>query len=148
LPLADDLNAKHPIWNSVVSNPMGANLLYINKFEISVPQCSTHYCPAENGDMLNIVVHKNIRVSEVIVSDILDLDHLPFVFNLLNHVRPRNLSDPVDKFTDWERFQCLTSELISPRIQINSGEEADKVAHGFTASIAVAYRLSRLCLHL
>jgi hypothetical protein len=53
-----------------------------------------------------------------------------------------NLSGPVNKFTDWERFQSLVSELISSRIQINSGEEADKGAHDFTASIVLGYGLS------
>jgi hypothetical protein len=64
--MAGDLNAKHPFWKSVVSNPSGAkllNLLYINEFEISAPECPTHYCPAGNGDMLNIFVHKNVQVS-------------------------------------------------------------------------------------
>jgi hypothetical protein len=60
---------------------------------------------------------------------------------LQDHIRTKNLSDLVDKFTDWEQFQSLASKLISPRIQINMGEEADKVARGFTASIASAYRL-------
>jgi hypothetical protein len=46
------------------------------------------------------------------------------------------LSEPVDKFTDWEQFQSLASELIAPRIQINSKEEADKEARDFTAFIA------------
>jgi hypothetical protein len=48
--------------------------------------------------VLDIVVHKNVQLSEVIISDILDFDHLPIVFNLLDHVRTRNLSDRVDKF--------------------------------------------------
>jgi hypothetical protein len=30
-------------------------------------------------------------------------------------------SDPVEKFTDWEQFQSLASEIILPRIQINFG---------------------------
>jgi hypothetical protein len=55
---------------------------------------------------LGIVVHKNVRLSEVIVSDILDSDHLPVVFHF------SNLSNPVDKFTDWERYQSLASKLI------------------------------------
>jgi hypothetical protein len=76
--------------------------------------------------MLNIVVHKNVCLSEVIVSDILDSDHLPIIFHLLDHVRTRNLSDLVDKFTDWEWFQSLAPELISSRIQINSWGEGEK----------------------
>jgi hypothetical protein len=83
-------------------------------------------------------VHKNVRLSEVIVSDILDSGHLPVVFHLLDHVRTGDISDPVGKFTDWERFQSLASELISPGILINAGEEADKAASNFTASIASA----------
>jgi hypothetical protein len=51
-------------------------------------------------------------------------------------VKIGNLSEPVEKFTDWERFQSLALELISPRIEINSGVEADKAARDFTASIA------------
>jgi hypothetical protein len=78
------------------------NLLHINEFEISAPQCPTHYSPMGIGDMLDIVVLKSARLSEVIVSDILGSDHLPIVFHLLDHVRTRTLSDLVDKFTDWE----------------------------------------------
>jgi hypothetical protein len=48
-----------------------------------------------------------------------------------------NLSDPTEKFTDWERFQSLASELISPKVEINKRLEAD-----FTASIPSAYRLA------
>jgi Na+/phosphate symporter len=76
------------------------------------------------------------------MSGCLDSDHLPIVSYLLDHVNTRNLSDPVDKFTDWERFQSLAFEFTSPRNQINSGEEADKKARNFTASIASAYRLA------
>jgi hypothetical protein len=109
-------------------------------FEISTPQCPTHYSPAGNCDVLDIVVHKNIRLSEFIVSDILDSDHLPIVLHFLDNFRTLNLTDSVDKFTDWERFQRLASELISPRIQINSGAETDKEAIDFAAPIVSAYR--------
>jgi hypothetical protein len=72
--------------------------------------------PMGNGDMLNNVVHQNIRLSGVTVSDILDSDHLPIVFHILHHVKTRYLSEPVENFTDWERFQSLASDFISPRI--------------------------------
>jgi hypothetical protein len=143
--LAGDLNAKHPFWNGAVSNPSSAEIVRLfdsSQFEISAPQCPSHYSPAGNGDMLDIVVHQNIRVSEVMVSDILDSVHLPIVFHILDHVKIRNLSEPIEKFTDWDRFQSLASDFISPRIEINSGVEADKVARDFTASVASAYRLS------
>jgi hypothetical protein len=78
--LAGDLNAKHPIWNSTISNPSGVkffDLFNTHEFEISAPQCPSHYSPAGNGDVLDIVVHQNVRLSEVIVSDVLDSDHFP-----------------------------------------------------------------------
>jgi hypothetical protein len=70
----------------------------------------THNSPSGNGDVLNIVVHQNIRVSDVIVSDILDSDYLPIVFHILDHAKIRNLSEPIEKFMNWEWFQCLAPE--------------------------------------
>jgi hypothetical protein len=105
--LAGDLNAKHPFWNSAVSNPSGEKLLhsfYVNQFEISAPPCPTHYSPVGNGDVLDIVVHQNIGVSRVIVSVIFDADQLPIVLHILDHVKIKNLSEPTEKFTDWDRF--------------------------------------------
>jgi hypothetical protein len=78
----------------------------------------------------------------VTVSNILDSDHLPILFHILDHVKIRNLSEPIEKYTDWEQFQSLASDLISPRLEINTGVEAYKAAREFTASIASAYRLS------
>jgi hypothetical protein len=54
--LAGDLNAKHPFWNSRVSNPSGEKLLEVSDlddFEISTAQCPTHYSKAGNGDVLD-----------------------------------------------------------------------------------------------
>jgi hypothetical protein len=143
--LAGNLNAKNPFWNSAVSSPSGDKLLHlfdVNDFEISALQCTTHYSPSGNVDVLDIVVHQNVRVSDVIVSDILDSDHLPKLFHILEHVKITNPSDPKEKFTDWDRFQSLASELISPKIEIKSRVEADKAAREFSASIASAHRLS------
>jgi hypothetical protein len=143
--LAGDLKAKTPFWNSTLSNPSGDKLLHlfdVNDFEISAPQCPTYYSPRGNCDVLNIVVHQNIRVPDVIVADILDSDHLPILFHILYHVKIRNLSDLIEKFTEWDRYQSLASELISPKIEVKSWVEADKAARDFAAFIASAYRLS------
>jgi hypothetical protein len=143
--LAGDLNAKHLSWNSSVSNPSGEKLLQsfdASDFAMSAPRCPTHYSPVGSGDVLDIVVHKNIRLSNVIVSDILDSGHLATTFHILDHVRTLNFSPPIEKFKDWERFENITSLLVLPRIEINSRAEADKAARAFTASIASAYRLS------
>jgi hypothetical protein len=63
-------------------------------------------------------------------------------FHILDHATTRNLSDPIEKCTDWERFHSLASDLVSPTIKINSGVEADKAARDFVAPIFSAYRLS------
>jgi hypothetical protein len=47
------------------------------------------------------------------VTDSLNLDHLPITFSVLDSVRTREVFDPVEKQTDWNRFQSLASELIS-----------------------------------
>jgi hypothetical protein len=68
--LTGDLNATHPFWNRVVSNLSGAKLLHLlhtNGHEISAPQYPTRNSSVGNGDMLDIIVHKNVRLSEVIV---------------------------------------------------------------------------------
>jgi hypothetical protein len=135
----------NPFGNSTVSNPSGEKemvLFDLNKFEISVPQCPTHYSRVGNDDMLDIVVRQEIRVSDITVSNILYSENLPIVFHILDHIKIRNLSEHVEIFIDWERFQSLASELISPRIEIISGVEADKAPHDFTACSASAYRLS------
>jgi hypothetical protein len=63
------------------------DLFDFNEFEISAPQCPTHYSPAGNSNVLDIVVYQNIRVSDVIGSDILDSDHLPIIFHILDLVK-------------------------------------------------------------
>jgi hypothetical protein len=60
----------------------------------------------------------------------------------LDHVKASKILDPVGKFTDWERFQSLTSALVSPRVEINSCIEVDKAARDFAVSIASAFKLS------
>jgi hypothetical protein len=78
----------------------------------------------------------------MIISDILKSNHLPVVLHILDHIKTKNLLEPVEKFIAWEWFQRLASDLISPRIEFNSEEEADKAACNFTASVASAYSLS------
>jgi hypothetical protein len=80
-----------------------------SEFETSSPQSPTHYSPAENADVLDIVVHQNVRPSETTVSDTLDSDHLKITLHILDHVRTRGPSAQMEKFTDWERFQSLIS---------------------------------------
>jgi hypothetical protein len=111
-------------------------------FEISAPQHQTHFVPDGRGDVLDIVVHKDVRLSEVRVLDIMNSDHLRIIFCILDHIKAREILDLVEKLTHWERFQSVTSALVSPRVEINSCIDADKAAPVFAACTASAYRLS------
>jgi hypothetical protein len=106
--LAGDLNAKHPFRDSAVSNPSGEKLMALfdlSESEISIPQCPKHYSPVGNGDVLDIVVHKNIRLSDVTVSDILHSDHIPIIFHILDHIKIRNHSEPIKNSQIWMSFK-------------------------------------------
>jgi len=52
----------------------------------SIPICSPF-----SSDMRDTVPHKNVGLSDVIVSDNLDLDQLPIFFHALDHVRARDV---------------------------------------------------------
>jgi hypothetical protein len=80
-------------------------------------------------------------LSDVSSPDILVSDHLPVLLHVLDYVNAGDILAPVEIHTVWELFQSLVSELISPRIQINTADEAEKAACNFAASIASAYRL-------
>jgi endonuclease/exonuclease/phosphatase (EEP) superfamily protein YafD len=122
--LAGDLNAKHQFWNSLVSNPSGVELLELfhkNEFEISGPQCPTHYSPAGNGDILDIVVHQNIRLSSVTVSNILDSDHLPILFHILDHVKIRTFRSPLKTTEIVNGFKALPLTKYLPDFKLKRG---------------------------
>jgi hypothetical protein len=135
--LAGDLNAKYPVWNSQISNRSGTRLLDLqdnSDFQISAPRYPTHYTPSGKGDVLDIVLHRNVRISEVKVLEILESDHLPIQFRMMDHVSTRKISAPVGIHTDWERFQSLASDLVSPKTQIHTCEDAEVTARNFATS--------------
>jgi hypothetical protein len=82
-----------------------------------------------------------MRLPCVMVSDIMDSDHLARVFRILDRVKTENISEPIEKFTDWKRFQSLDSILMLHRIEMNSVAEVDKAALNFTAPIVSKCRL-------
>jgi len=91
------MNAKYPAWKSRVSNPSGVRLLDlqdINVFQISALNCLTYYTPQGNGNVLDNAVHRNVRLSDVTVSDTLESDHLLTPFHILDHVSTRDILAP------------------------------------------------------
>jgi hypothetical protein len=66
-------------------------------------------------------------------------------------ISSKNLSEPDEKFTDSEKFRRIASDLLSPRIEINSEEKVDNASRNFTVySLFKSERLSvnnKLTLH-
>jgi hypothetical protein len=96
--LAGDLNAKHPVWNSTISNPSGLKVvdLFVNcNFEISALQYPTHFVPNVRCDVLDIVSHKDVRFSEVRILNIMDSYHRPIMFCIWDDIKAREILDPV-----------------------------------------------------
>jgi hypothetical protein len=73
-------------------------------FQILASQRPTHYNRQRIGDALNIILHKNVLLTDVIVSDVLYSHHPPVIFHIQVHIIP-------------EIFQTLMKNL-----QIGSGE--------------------------
>jgi len=71
-------------------------------FQISAPRCPIHYTLQGNGDVLDIVVHQNVHLSDVTVSDVLNSDHPPILFHILDHISARDILAPVEIYTDWK----------------------------------------------
>lgn len=61
---------------------------------------------------LDVVVHQHILLSEAIVTDFLDSDHLPIMFRILEFVRTREAFDLVEKLTDWDLFLVSIAHLF------------------------------------
>jgi hypothetical protein len=103
--LAGDLNTKRPVWNSQISNRSGRRLLKLqDDFQTTASRYPTHYTPYGNGDVLDIVVHKHVRISDVNVLEILDTDTLAVLFHMLDLISTSGISASVEIHTDWERF--------------------------------------------
>jgi hypothetical protein len=74
-PLIRAMNVKYHVWNSQVPNPSSEKLLELfdnNDFQLLALQYPTQYTQQGNGDVLDVVLHKNVRLSDVIASNILD----------------------------------------------------------------------------
>jgi hypothetical protein len=61
----------------------------------------------------------------------LESDNLPSFFHMMDYFSTRDISAPVETHTDWERFRSLAADLISPRIQTDIIEGAEKAVNNF-----------------
>jgi hypothetical protein len=75
------------------------------------------------------VVHQHIRLSEVIVTDILDSDHLPITFTFLDPVRMREALDQLKNRLGAVSKPHLWTIIVYPNIPIYSCKESDNATH-------------------
>jgi hypothetical protein len=81
--------------------------IFVNcNFEISAPQHPTHFAPNGRGDVLDIVAHKDVRLSEVRYLDITDSDHLPIMFFIVDHIKAWEILDPVENSHTGSDFKA------------------------------------------
>jgi hypothetical protein len=87
-------------------------LFDINDLDILESQGHNDFFIPGNGDVINIVVHQIVRLSDLIIPGALDSDHLPVVFYVLDYAETRNHSDLLEKLRDRERFQSLDADIL------------------------------------
>jgi hypothetical protein len=81
-------------------------------------------------------------MSEVIVTGILDSDHLPIMFNIVDPARMSEALNPVEKLRAWKSFKASSPNSLSSNIQIHNSDKVNKAAFDFAASIVSVYMLS------
>jgi hypothetical protein len=136
--LVIDLNAGNAVWNSQVSNSRGEKILDVtDNFEIPAPKHHTHYTPEGTGDVSILwLVEVSDRQMSLSLTFCMQITFLTF-FQIVDHIRVEDNSNIVEILIGWE-----------PRLLLESGEEADKAARDFTASVDSAYGLSERTLTL
>jgi hypothetical protein len=87
-------------------------------FQMSGPQYPIHYTPQGTSGVLDIVLHKYVRLSDVSVCGILDSDQLPTFLHIMDHARARDVSNllilspfPYDFFEASDFFFLLVDPL-------------------------------------
>jgi hypothetical protein len=79
-----------------------------------------------------------VPFSNVIVSDVLESNHLPVFLHFIS----TGISASVETRTDTERFQFLASALNPVLIRTDNVEEDEKAAVTFTVCLYSEYNLS------
>ncbi|KAJ8737082.1 hypothetical protein PYW07_000353 [Mythimna separata] len=123
--LAGDLNAKHPAWNSNITNPRGRVLYNLGvslNFDIIAPMSHTHFPhdPNHSPDVLDVALLKNVnlRLQSIEAIHELNSDHRPVVMHLGS--RSGNLDPgqppPTQLITDWRKVSEKLKSTTSPQL--------------------------------
>ncbi|CAH2093465.1 unnamed protein product [Euphydryas editha] len=144
--LAGYLNAKHPHWNSRVSNRHGVQLDLMTSlpslgFDIIAPPTPTRFPNRTNdsADVLDIAILKGVTLVLRSIETLpeLDSDHRPVLIQL--GADPQ-LALPTKVVTDWRRLDELLKTVDAPTLsdipdRIDTVEAAETAANGLTSHI-------------
>lgn len=146
---AGDFNAKHPLWNSRLTNTAGT-VLYQHAqnsdYSIIAPDTPTHFSntPRNKPDVLDIAItklpHQSIEITNL---NQLSSDHNPILLTISES--PITTSPPHnDLRVNWKKFEneltCITQN--SKAVPYNSITNIDIALNNFTQSIISAVNTS------
>ncbi len=139
--VAGDLNAKHPAWNSRVSNGRGRMLLEFaqrrNDLTVVEPDTSTHYESVGRPDVLDIAILKDTPMrTHLEVADELESYHLPVILHLGDG--PDEKAPMTFDRVDWNLFTDRLTASIGPPPRIETVEDIDNAVENLESTIREA----------
>lgn len=126
--LAGDLNAKHPTWNSRVTNVKGRLLhRFVDQRDMVVlgPEEPTHFGHVGRPDVLDIAVLKDVvhQTRIQVIGGELDSDHDPVIL----HLGREDEMDPPAEYdkVNWQLFKESLATRVGPVPRIWVKEDID-----------------------
>lgn len=137
--LAGDLNAKHPAWNSSVSNARGNELYRFatnNDVVVVAPDEPTHF-HRHGSDVLDVAILNEINSSYGLWSlPELSSDHNPVLLTLVElecNVPVPNLHHC--RTVDWSRFRDKVNACVDHDPKIETAQELDGCVERFCTAV-------------
>jgi len=141
-----DLNSKHRLWNSRLTNTRGRRLLEHadrNNYSISAPDSPTHYPSRLNAlpDVLDIFLHHtSLNVSDVVTLDELNSDHNPVLLTVDSALPAQILNRPSDKEVRWDAYREYLKPINFPSDEYHSIDALETGIEAFSNTLVSARR--------
>lgn len=152
--VAGDFNSRHTFWNNHNNNTNGNRLKSFidnNNINLLIPDNHTHYPP--NGTTpttIDLILHKNINnISNAIVLNELNSDHLPVIYHLDNELTNNTCYSFISyKYTKWDKFRRDLINNITINSKVETPEEIDTEVALVTDSIQKAITKHSKIIHV
>lgn len=148
--IGGDWNAKHPTWNSRVTNPRGLQLHQLEQdldLEIWGPVDPTHTpaLPNQHPDVLDIVITQGLGLDPQLVTvNDLSSHHDPVLATLprSNHL----FNQRVHHENNWPQFKRFLNNNIVPTLEVQTPAQIDYAVDYLTKKLRKAHRLSSITI--